>query len=127
MIRLLSIYFHHPTYSARLDWKIALIESTKNLEGAKFYCNESDLTNEKLTISWASPYETLLLSSIDSPNSSRTVTIINPNILPIEQYKSVEDIVITLFGPIPIAELPEKYFRLPMSRYQLLNQENLPK
>ena len=123
-IRLIHITTHHSSYTNRLEWNKELIQDSRQAEGQKFLLSEKEAPIELLQISWASPYETILLSSIAHPDSSQSIFIYNPELHPVDNWLPAKESLITPFGPIPLEMLPTDYFSLkPDSEYILLPQK----
>lgn len=109
-IRLVHIYTQHSGYSNRLEWNQALLESSKQVKARKFLLPESASPVDLLQISWASPYETILLSALSGPDSSKSIFIYNPDIHPVKKWLPANNSLVTPFGPIPVESLPKAYF-----------------
>ena len=121
------ILYRSNIYSDRLAWNLELLERTKAYSGTKFLVNEKDINMEKYLMAWGSPFETLLLSSRQSPDSTRTFYIFNEGVLKPESREKQHDFL-TPFGDIPFRHINKNYFNFQdTSQYILLGKEDLPK
>ena len=124
-IRLLHITLQHRPYTDRLHWNQKLLEKTAIMEGKKFMTQEEEVPMDTLIMTWASPYETLLLSALAHPDSSQTVMIANPDLVPVDELLKHKKAFLSPYGPIPLEELPKRYFHLlDTSHYRLLLSGN---
>lgn len=110
-IRLLSIQQAAAPYTARRAWlKNQLTEArAAHPQARKFYLPEADAPLDLLHMSWATPYETLLLSACAHPDSAATLLITpTPDRFSADWGRS--DVFLSEFQSFPINELPARYF-----------------
>jgi hypothetical protein len=110
VIRLVHIYSQHSDYSKRLAWNQTVLQNSQQLQKQKFLLPENVTPMDLLQITWASPYETLLLSTLSGPDSCKSIFIFNPDIHPVEKWLPANNSLVTPFGPIPLESLPTQYF-----------------
>lgn len=108
-VSLLRIYSYRSVYKARLDWNLSMLEKTKQMPSSKFLINERDIDMDKYLMAWGSPFETLLLSARQDPDSTRTIYIFNEGILKPESRQK-RDYFLTPFGDIGFRHINKNYF-----------------
>lgn len=124
--RILHIGLKHQAYTQRLHWMKALLDQTEQIPGTKFAIAEADVPIELVKNGWASPFETLLLSTIENPDSTRSVFIYNKDIN-ISSKLSKKEHLLTPFSDLPYESLPSTYFNLQdTGAYQILDQQLIP-
>lgn len=126
-IRLLHIGLQSQPYSKRLAWNKQALEKVSAWNGKKFMTLEKEVPMDKLFMTWASPYETLLLSALIHPDSAKSIMIANPDLVPVSNLLKEKRAFLTPYGPIPLKHLPKRYFNLNDStHYQELKRKDLP-
>ncbi len=126
IIRLAHIGFTHRPYSERLHWTQRMLEKTKSYPGTKFMMDREDTPHHKLMLTWGSSYETLMLSALQSPDSTRTYIIVDPNV-PSEQMLKENKAFLTPFGALQydsFRDSPYFHFR-DTSYYRVLSKEEI--
>ncbi|QKG58348.1 hypothetical protein GKZ68_17965 [Hymenobacter sp. BRD128] len=109
-------------YVQHQRWLTRVLNYTRQFPERKFIMGEAtaDPHNQRATNGtlWAAAYESMLVSTLPSPDSARTVLIVP------EAEKLAAGQNNNLFlGPwdtSPLPELPARYFRLPATPYRLL-------
>lgn len=125
-IRIVHIGLQHQPYTKRLHWMQALLDQTEQIPGTKFAIAEADVPIELVKNGWASPFETLLLSTLENPDSSRSVFIYNKDI-DITSKLSKKRHLLTPFSDLPYESLPSAYFNLQdTGAYQILDLQRIP-
>ncbi|NET34375.1 MAG: hypothetical protein F6K19_20505 [Cyanothece sp. SIO1E1] len=125
-IRIAHIGLQHQPYTKRLHWMQALLDQTEQISGTKFAIAEADVPIELIKNGWASPFETLLLSTLENPDSSRSVFIYNKDI-DITSKLSKKRYLLTPFSDLPYESLPSTYFNLQdTGAYQVLDLQLIP-
>ena len=128
LIRLTHIGFQHIPYSQKLAWNQGFLELKQQSRHQKFFTTEMEAPIDTLMMTWASPYETLLLSAVKGPEYSKTLMIANPDLVPVESLLENTNALLTPFGAIPFADLPNQYFNFrDTSKYLILNRDDLLK
>jgi hypothetical protein len=112
--RLLSIQQASAPYTARQTWLKERIAEARGAhpQARKFYLPEAEAPLELLHMSWATPYETLLLSACAHPDSATTL-LITPNPDRFAADWDQTDVFLSEFQSFPIHKLPARYFGLP--------------
>lgn len=115
-----------PTYTDRLEWMQQALAHTRQYEGTKFAIDQRDVPFDKLLITWGSSYETLMLSALQSPDSTRTLIIVDDNV-PTAEYLKRNKAFINPFNPIPYGDFQASpYFHFQdTAHYRLLSREEL--
>ena len=122
MARLLHICIGHEPFAARLDWLSQSMEAGKTAKpgASKFYLAEQQSPMDTLLMTWATPYETLLLSACENPGSA-TSLIITPDVGKFSADWQREDIFLSEFQIFALEKLPEHYFGKLAGPYQPLH------
>jgi len=122
MARLLHICIGHEPFAARLDWLSQSMEAGKTAKpgASKFYLAEQQSPMDTLLMTWATPYETLLLSACENPGSA-TSLIITPDVGKFSADWQREDIFLSEFQTFALEKLPEHYFGKLAGPYQPLH------
>ena len=114
-IRITDIYFAHPLYSDRVQYIEDYIEKVNNSKQKKQIIDEKLMSKDTLLMSWASPYEFWLLSTI---KTGKTLSIfITDDINAFEWGKNYNKKFLTKWGTFDYSELPSKYFIMKDSSY----------
>jgi len=74
-LRIVHIGFAHRPWTARLDWERSFMAETATLPQPKLLVAESRVPMDKLLMSWGTSFEFMLLSSIESPDSTRLIAV----------------------------------------------------
>ncbi len=125
-VRLLHIGLTHRPYTERLQWTQDMLEKTKSYPGTKFMMDREDTPHHKLMLTWGSSYETLMLSAMENPDSTRTFIIVDPNV-PSEELLKRNNAFLTPFGALDydyFQESPYFHFR-DTSYYRVLTKEEI--
>ncbi|MEO7175459.1 MAG: hypothetical protein ABIV51_06345 [Saprospiraceae bacterium] len=109
--RLIAIGLHHVEYSDRISWLALQIETTNVQGNSRSWVAASDTPNEELKMTWATAYETLLLSSLNGPENSKTVTIL-ADTTGKQSFLMSDSLLVADFATYPIGSLDSTYFRL---------------
>jgi hypothetical protein len=75
IFKVLYIFQSHKTYTERINYLAGLLDKTRRFEGTKFFVDNDDIDEKKLLMYWGSAYETLYLSAVQSPDSTRSIFI----------------------------------------------------
>ncbi|MCW5906728.1 MAG: hypothetical protein KIS94_02630 [Chitinophagales bacterium] len=117
--RLGMIWQSHTFYTGRIAAIENLLEKSKAQPTNKFWVEDNVLKPEIFGETWAFSYETLLLSSIPSPDSTRTIEVQSV----VEQYAFLLEsdfVFINRYHGWDGNTLPPRYFNLKHSKYQKL-------
>jgi hypothetical protein len=120
--RVTMIFAHREPYAARLNWHRTMIGRLAPIEGNRFLIAEQDVPMDKLIMSWASGYESLLISTILDPAHSRTF-VIDKDVNRFDRQR--DDLFQDGMKVWPAAALPTRYFSLPPSPYRQLERNQI--
>lgn len=125
-IRLLHIGYTSRVYERRLDWNRQMLSQSRSYGGSKFIIKQEDIPMDKLLMTWGSPFETVMLSALESPDSTRTLLIAAPDV-PIDDYIKNNKAFLSPFGVIPYEVMKGgDYFHFrDTSYYQLLPKDKV--
>lgn len=108
LIRLVHIGFSHQFYTTRLHYLQEYLLQTAGDKEQKLILSSGQFPKDTLLMTWASPYEFWLLSTI-STGTSRSITILDQPEA-VEWAKDQKESFLTQWGVFPYAELPTRYF-----------------
>ncbi len=77
IFKLLYIFNTHKSYTQRVEYLTQLLNKTRSGKGAKFFTSKENVDEKTLLMDWGSAYETLYISATQSPDSTRTLLIVN--------------------------------------------------
>ncbi len=126
LARIGHIGFEHKAYSDRLSWMETLLTSSQQWSGRTFMIKEDEVPLQLVINGWGSPFETLLLSAMEHPDSARSLFIYN-NDIDIDAKNKKRETLLTPFSDLPFETLPQTYFRLrDSSPYRSIQPADLP-
>ena len=108
IIRIANISSNHTDYTVRLDYLRSIMEKSSTYESKKLILNEDGISIDTMLMTWASPYEFWLLSTIEN-NETRSI-IITPKPSELNWAAIFKDQFITTWGTFKYDALPSKYF-----------------
>lgn len=105
-IRIISV---HPIYTQRLDWYRNILKVTSSNSSKKLIISNKSAPIDTLLMTWASSYETWLISTIET-DTSRSLLI--------EEYENeyshtttLKNVFVTKWGAFEYNTLPTRYFK----------------
>ena len=104
-VRIGFIYAAHQKFTNRLNWYSSKIHQLRNGHDKFFFIPASTVPMDTLLMIWATPYETLLLSSLNSPDSTLVIKIEADN----AEVKNDTAGIFPLWKP---EDFPDEYFNL---------------
>ncbi|MBX9851102.1 MAG: hypothetical protein K2X86_05010 [Cytophagaceae bacterium] len=116
LIRVIHIGFSNTKYSARLNWNKKFLSETEKYPSKKLILDKSMVPMNILKLQWSSPYEFLLLSSLDQPKNSRCI-IIDYDPKRFNWAMKKNKTFFTPWGLIDYKDLPKEYFDLRDTSY----------
>jgi hypothetical protein len=123
-LRLNTIYHAHKPFTERIVWINEMLKRNKG----KFIVSEYHVPMQKLKMTWGVPYESILLSSIASPESARTFIILEDTYGKYAAYAETENNFYGMFGGvIDYKDINQDYFRLAPEKYRVLLPEEVIK
>jgi hypothetical protein len=102
---IVRIYSYHDNYTKRLDWEMAFLKNHKN---EKLIIDEHNVPMDILMMSWATPYEFWLLSTIHYQQSASIVILQNAQDL--HWAVDRKDAFITQWGIFNYKDFSRRYF-----------------
>jgi hypothetical protein len=105
VIRIVHIWNKHDFYSERVAF---LKETLTKYKDNKVIIEEDEVMKSKLLMSWATPYEFWLLSTIET-GVTQSIVIID-RVEEVEWARPEKNKFITKWGVFDYNELPERYF-----------------
>ena len=116
--RLIIIGWHHQPYAQRIQWIKTTLETHPKSE--KIFLNTAELPMDILKMTWGTPYESLLITGSNHPDSVQTLFISTD----LEQYQkkiNSDSIIFSAFRDWPITNMNEQYFRFsPNHQYKVI-------
>lgn len=110
VVGLVRINQNHETYTARLDWMRNYMALTLDSENKKQFIAAENVPKDLLIMTWASPYEFWLLSTIETDNT-RSI-LIDDNLEDHSWILPYNKKFATKWGAFDYSELPQQYFNL---------------
>ena len=110
-INLLRIGQAQQIWAAKLHWEQAYLQSTANFPKRKLVLADKDVPMDVLKMSWGSPYEFLMLSSLENPDSARCI-IISDDANKFDPQLAEPRLFLGSFKNYPFEDLPQRYFRI---------------
>ncbi len=110
-LNLFRIEQAHHLWTDRLEWEQGFLKSTVQRPQRKILLTEKQVPMDTLKMSWGSPYEFLLLSSLASPDSARCL-IISDSPARFDTLLAEPRLFLGSFKNYPFEVLPKRYFNL---------------
>ena len=114
--RIAVIYNSHTEFSERFNYLKKLVAVSHQYSGSKFWVRGENLS-VKYFDTWALPYESLILSSIESPDNAITIAL-ESNCKQNNSLMESELFFINPYWDNNTETLPAKYFKLQKGKYQ---------
>jgi hypothetical protein len=126
LFRLIAMYKTHDFYTKRVNYIGELLEKTKRLEGTKFVIDERNMDKTPLIQTWGFAYESLYYSALQSPDSTRSITILIENEA-ILKALSAKNSFQGIFTPTAYWQLNPRFFHPidTVNGYKLLEEKDL--
>ncbi|MDB5280972.1 MAG: hypothetical protein JWO06_47 [Bacteroidota bacterium] len=119
--RLISIYNKHSIYTNRISWYNKEFNIMDKTGENRVFKSDADVPMDTLIMTWASGYESLLLSSINSPDSAKCLSI-TPDLSAFKTSVNCDTLLVPRWEwPIP-KESRNRYFRLTRGYYQIIDK-----
>ncbi len=114
-VRLFFIIDAGKWFTERLAWNKKFVAYAQTLGNNKFIIQEELVPDDKLGINWGASFETLILSSLNNPDSATTI-LIHPNP---SQFNWLQrtDAFLTPWDIWYGDDIPKKYFNLKDNHY----------
>lgn len=125
-IRILNISQRHHIYEQKVHWHRELLQKTNTIQDRKLMLFEKDAPKNKPDITWATPFVTALISTLDDPGNSRTILLTKENNSVYKQYQQSRDVFIGPFEGWKLADFKDPYFHFDTTTvYRLLEKVDL--
>ena len=122
ILRIAAIGLHHRPWTQRLErLESILAEGRQSTGSSRHLLRETPALRDSLFITWSAPYETLLLSAMQHPDSAQTL-LIRSDFGKYEKEISEPGWLLSDFGAKPDSTLNQRYFRLPEGRYRYVRE-----
>lgn len=122
VFRLAMIYDSHAYFTKRISYLETLLADVNKYDTNKFYMAETEMPKGIVDDTWAISYETLLLSSLSSPQNTKTIEM--KDVVDAESFLLDSDFVfINRWWGWEGTALPPAYFNLKHSKYQQLRMK----
>ena len=121
MVKMYMIYQAHSDYTDRYAIYDRYFDycRTKNLNGV--FVSDSLIDQKKAIITWGSGYESILISSLISPDSCRIIQI-DPETIHYSFALDLDTNMVTKYGVWGQSSLPAEYFKLQHGKYEIINR-----
>jgi hypothetical protein len=105
-------------YKDRIIYYKTLDHHLQTQDGSKFFTTEDQINNSKILYMWGVGFESLLISSLNGPEFSKTIYPFRDTINLPEYIEDPNLYLCVFFWPQwDIRNLNEKYFKLPQQKY----------
>lgn len=122
ILRIAAIGLHHRPWTQRLErLESILAEGRQSTGSSRHLLHETPALRDSLFITWSAPYETLLLSAMQHPDSAQTL-LIRSDFGKYEKEINEPGWLLSDFGAKPDSTLNQRYFRLPEGRYRYVRE-----
>jgi hypothetical protein len=107
---IVRIALAHQPWTARLDWERHFLKKTAGLSQRKLVLTEQQVPMDTFKLAWSMPYEFLMISALESPDSARCILVTNEP----QRYDSTlmaqPRLFLGAFKNYPFEALPNRYF-----------------
>lgn len=124
-VRVVSIGLTHTPYSNRVTWAHRVLHRTEKLARRKLLLPEQGVPMDTVLMTWATPYEFWLLSSLEKKHEARSICIsTNPSekLWALGKTQSF----ISTWGVFDYVQLPARYFPFPTTDTTSYQQATYP-
>jgi hypothetical protein len=115
-IRLVFIFNTHQVYTNRLNWYQGKFDEMDRLHTQRLMLKDKDIPIDTLVMTWASGYESLILSSVNGPQYTKSIVIDN-DLKPYEPYLKTDTLTLAKWGVWGAKDLPKNYFLMRRGYY----------
>lgn len=121
-LRIASIALNHRPWTQRLErLESILAEGHSRTGSSRLLLTETEALKDSLVITWSVPYETLLLSALQHPDSAKTL-LVRRDFSKFEKEIPEPGWLLSDFGAKPDTILNPRYFRLPEGGYRYVRE-----
>lgn len=118
--RLVFIFNAHSLYTGRLVWYSSTFKIMEQKNTQRMILSEKRIPMNILIMTWASGYESLMLSSLDGPDMAKSL-IIDENLAQFDPYIKNDTTLLTKWGAGSIKDIPSNYFNIKPGLYVVEN------
>ncbi len=119
VLRLNVIANNANKFERRLAWYSDQLSQSQALQTNRLLLKKDQAPMKQVIMEWAAPFETLLLSSLESPDSAKTLYIFE-NLEPYREALEKDRYFLSVFRKIEVEKLNERYFDLGKGRYKMV-------
>lgn len=117
-LRVLTIGLHHQPFTERLNWMEEKMKKESDSTN-RYFLPRSEASSDILIMDWGVAYESLLLSSMEHPDSAKTMLVL-PDVSKYPNLFESDTIFFSGIKKHDSKELNMKYFRLRRDKYEVL-------
>lgn len=122
ILRLGGIYLAHRDYTARFAIYEPYFEYLHEHKLNGVMVDKKAVDQKQAIMTWGSGYESILISSLQSPDSCRVVQI-DENISKYDWCVNYDTSLVTIYAAWGESQLPKQYFRLRHGKYEILTKQ----
>jgi hypothetical protein len=115
VLRVVSIYNTHTTYTNRLAWYDREFQTMEKRGLDRIMMKNSQVPQDTLIMTWASGYESLLYSSFENPAKAKVI-IINDDLAQFNRYMK-SDTVLVPGWEWPDEKIRNRYFNIGKGKF----------
>lgn len=101
----------HEPWTARLEWEQQYLQKTAGLPDKKLLLSEQQVPMDTMKLIWSMPFEFLLLSSLPTPDSARSI-LVTPEPHRYDSLLTRPRLFLGPFKNYPYDQMPARYFHL---------------
>ncbi len=116
LIGLLNIY-HEKQYTDRVEYYRQVMKDAEQKGCNKIFAQDNEVDMQKVLLTWATPYETLMLSTLNG--KSQTMYINNDKEVRLDKYNTPEKFLGAVWLLDESPDLNKKYFNIEKKKYCL--------
>lgn len=111
LLGLFRIYQAHKPWTDRLNWERAFLHEASTLTHKKWILSEQQVPMDTIKLAWSMPYEFLMLSSLESPDSSKCILVTN-DLARFDTLLNKPGLFLGPFKNYTFDKFPKRYFNL---------------
>jgi len=124
LLRLAVIAANHQTFENRLTWMQKQLAKASVFRTNRLLVKKENAPMDTLIMEWGVPYSTMLLSSLEHPDSAKTL-FIDSDFEKFQSYLDKDNYFLSIFKKIEVEDfLNPNYFELKNGRYILLKNDS---
>ena len=115
-IRMVFIYDAHSPFTQRLTWYESKFNEMERDGVQRLMLTEKQVPMDTLIITWASGYESVILSSMEGENRTKSL-VIDSDLMAYRPYVEKDNLLLAKWGVWHDEDLPGNYFMMRSGRY----------